>query len=99
MDAAEKFIKFFYQPEIMARFVEQAAMTSPLKETPVDESKLDALFVKSNQFLGDVEVALIHKVYVPPAVDENNRRVANEAFVPGTSAETILSHLDEVYES
>jgi len=99
MDAVEKFNKFFFQPEIMARFVEQAAMTSPLKETPVDESKLDALFVQSNQVLDDVEVALIHKVYVPPAADDNLRRVANETFVPGTSAETILTHLDEVYEA
>jgi multiple sugar transport system substrate-binding protein len=99
MDAAEKFIKFFYQPEIMARFVEQAAMTSPLKETPVDESKLDSLFVQSNKVLGDVEVALIHKVYIPPAADDNLRRVANETFVPGTSAETILTHMDEVYEA
>ena len=99
MDAAEKFIKFFYQPKIMARFVEQAAMTSPLKETPVDESKLDPLFVESNQILGDVEVALIHKVYIPPAVNENLLRVANETFLPGTTAETILAHMDEVYNT
>jgi multiple sugar transport system substrate-binding protein len=99
MDAVEKFVKFFFQPEIMARFVEQAAMTSPLKETPVDESKLDPLFVQSVQFGDDVEVALIHKVYVPPEASDNLRRVANEAWVPGTSAETILEHLDEVYEN
>jgi multiple sugar transport system substrate-binding protein len=98
MDAVEKFVKFFFQPEIMARFVEQAAMTSPLKETPVDESQLDALFVQSIQFGDDVEVALIHKVYVPPEASDNLRRVANEAYLPGTSAETILTRLDEVYE-
>jgi multiple sugar transport system substrate-binding protein len=99
MDAAEKFVKYFYQPSIMKRFVEQAAMTSPLKSTPVDESKLDALFVKSNQFLSDVEVTLIHKVYIPPKVNENLLRVANETFVPGTTVETILANLDEVYKS
>ena len=99
MDAAQKFIKFFYQPKIMARFVEQAAITSPLKETPVDESKLDPLFVESNEILGDVEVALIHKVYIPPAVNENLLRVANETFLPGTTAETILAHMDEVYNT
>jgi hypothetical protein len=82
----------------MARFVEQAAMTSPLEETPVDESKLDPLFVQSTQFGDDVEVALIHKVYVPPEASDNLRRVANEAYLPGTSAETILTRLDEVYE-
>jgi multiple sugar transport system substrate-binding protein len=97
LDAVEKFVKFFYQPKIMATFVEQAAMGSPLKETPVDESKLDALFIKANQYQGDVEVALIHKVYVPPAVDENLRRVASETYVPGTTAETILAHMDEAY--
>ncbi len=41
MDAVEKFVKFFYQPEMIARFVEQAGMTSPLKESVVDESKLN----------------------------------------------------------
>ena len=97
MDSVEKFIKFFYQPEVMATFVEQAAMTSPLIDTPVDESKLDNLFVKSNQMLSDVEVSLIHKVYIPQAVNANLLRVANETYIPGTSAETILAHLDEVY--
>jgi hypothetical protein len=65
----------------------------------VDESQLDALFVKSVQLGDDVEVALIHNVYVPPEASDNLRRVANEAWVPGTSAETILTHLDEVYEN
>ena len=99
MDAVEKFVKYFFQPETMARFVEQAAMTSPLLETPVDDSKLDALFVKSNQFMDDIEVALIHKVYVPAAASDNLRRVANEAYIPGTSAATIIAHLDEVYDN
>lgn len=98
MDTAENFVKFFFQPEIMASFVEQAAMTSPLKETPIDESKLDPLYVQSTKLGDTTEVTLIHKVYVPPAVGENLRRVANEAFVPGTSAETILANLDAVYE-
>lgn len=98
MDVVQKFVTFFYQPEIMARFVEQAAMTSPLKETLVDETKLDPLFVQSINFLGDVEVTKIHKVFVPPAASENIRRVANEAFVPGTSAKDILDHMDDVYK-
>ncbi len=97
MDAVAKFIKFFYQPRIMARFVEVSAMTSPLIDTPVDESKLDPLFVQST-ILGNVtEVALIHKVYVPPAIDEDLRRAAREALVPNTSVDTILSNLDDVY--
>jgi len=97
MDAVAKFIKFFYQPRIMARFVEVSAMTSPLIDTPVDESKLDPLFVQSTMLGNVTEVALIHKVYVPPAIDEDLRRAAREALVPNTSVDTILSNLDDVY--
>lgn len=97
-DAVEKFVKLFYQPKTMARFVEQAGMTSPLINTPVDDSKLNSLFVQTMQFGDKVEVALMHKIYVPAEIDENLRRVANEAFVPGTSAETIIANLDAVYE-
>jgi multiple sugar transport system substrate-binding protein len=100
MDAVEKFVKFFYQPEVMATFVEQAGMTSPLKETPVDTSKLNPLFVQSTSkpFTDDVEVALIHKVYVPLTANDNLLRVANEAWVPGTSAATILANMDACFK-
>ena len=47
MDAVKKFIQFFYKPEMIARFVEQAGMTPPMKDVPVDQAKLNPLFVQS----------------------------------------------------
>jgi multiple sugar transport system substrate-binding protein len=100
LDAVEKFMKFFFTPKVMAMFVEQAAMGSPLKDTPVDSSKLNPLFLQANSsaYQSATEVALIHKVYVPTTVDANLRRVANEAWVPGTSAATILANMDASYK-
>ena len=100
MDAVEKFMKFFFTPKVMATFVEQAAMGSPLKDTPVDTSKLNPLFVQANssEYQSSTEVALIHKIHVPLAVDANLRRVAREALVPGTSAATILANMDACYK-
>ena len=49
--------------------------------------------------MDDIEVALIHKVYVPAEASDNLRRVANESFIPGISAEEIITHMDEVYEN
>ncbi len=98
MDAVEKFVKFFYQPEMIARFVEGAGMTSPLKETPVDESKLDPLFIQSMEFADDVEVAELPDLWVPPQVFDDVARTLSEAYVPGTSVETIITNLDAIYE-
>lgn len=97
MDAVEKFVKYFYSPKVMARFVEQAAMTSPLIDTPINEAALDKLFVQSGTMLDNVDITMIHKVYVPPAAEENVRRAANEAFIKGMTAERIIANFDEIY--
>ncbi len=97
MDVVSNFIKLLYSPETMKNFVEQSAMTSPLIETPVDASKLNPLFVQSTTLSDISEVTMIQKVYVPKNADENIRRVANEAFVPGTPASVILANMDAVY--
>jgi hypothetical protein len=39
--------QFIYQPEVIARFVEQAGTTPPLKDVPVAEAELNPLFVQS----------------------------------------------------
>ena len=98
LDAVEKFIKFFFQSKMIARFVEQAGMTSPLKDTPVDEAKLNELFVQSIKISGTVENVEVPDVYVPPVIFEDFLKVANEAFLPGVTAEKIISSLDTVYK-
>ncbi len=47
MDAVEKFVKFMFQPEMIARFVEQAGMNPSITGVTVDESKLNPLFAQT----------------------------------------------------
>jgi len=97
LDTVEKFVKFFYSQKTMGRFVMDAAMTSPLIDTPVDASKLDKLFVQSNEMLNRVDVTMIHKVYLPVAAGESVRRAANEAYISNMSAQKIIENFDKIY--
>src|SRR5689334_6729607 len=69
MDAVKKFIQFIYKPDMIARFVEQAGMTPPLKDVPVDQSKLNPLFVQSLSL--NAEVAETPDLYLPSKVQAN----------------------------
>jgi multiple sugar transport system substrate-binding protein len=97
MDAVEKFIKFFYQPEMIERLVEQGAMPSPLKTTPVDESKIDPLFAQALA-LSDVDAPLFWELYLPVQKKDAALRALNEGFLPGTDADSLVTSLDEPYK-
>ena len=97
MDAVKRIVQCIYQPEMIARFVEQAGMTPPLKDVPMDESKLNSLFV---QWLNmPAEVAMTPDDFMPPKVQPDFARVSQEAFTPGTTAEKILADLTALYEA
>jgi multiple sugar transport system substrate-binding protein len=98
LDAVEKFVKFFYQPEMIARFVEQAGMTSPLKETPVDASKLNSLFAQTLKWGDSVEAVEVMDLYIPPKAWEDLWKVTKKAFLPGTTAQEILADFDLAWE-
>jgi multiple sugar transport system substrate-binding protein len=98
IDAVEKFIKFFYQPEMIARFVEQAGMTSPLKETPVDESKLNALFVQSLKWGDSVEYIQVMDLYIPDKAWEDLWKLTKKAYLPGITAKEIVADFDLAWE-
>ena len=72
MDAVKKFVQFIYKPEMMARFVEQAGMTPPIKDVPVDQSKLNPLFVQSLKLTG--EVVMIPDLVMPAKVQPDCRQ-------------------------
>jgi multiple sugar transport system substrate-binding protein len=97
MDAVKKFIQFIYQPEMIARFVEQAGMTPPLKDVSVDPAKLNPLFAQSLKM--DTEVAETPDFFLPPKVQPNFAAVSQEAFTPGTPAEKILDDLTALYQA
>jgi multiple sugar transport system substrate-binding protein len=95
MDAVKRFIQFIYQPTMIARFVEQAGMIPPLKDVPVDQSKLNPLFVQALTM--NAEVAESPDDFLPPAVGTDFGRVFTEALTPGTTAEKILADLTAAY--
>jgi multiple sugar transport system substrate-binding protein len=97
LDAIRRFVEFIYQPEMIARFVEQAGMTPPLKEVPVDEAALNSLFVQSLDM--PVDVVMTQDLVVPPAVAPEFERITKLAFVPGTTAEQILEELTAAYQA
>jgi multiple sugar transport system substrate-binding protein len=95
MDAVKRFIQYFYQPSVMALFVEQAGMISPLKDETVDPSKVTPLFTQDLSKIA--EVAETPDFYLPPAVATDFGRVSSEAFTPGTTADKILADLKAAY--
>ncbi len=82
---------------MIARFVEQAGMTPPIKDVPVDPAKLNPLFAQSLNM--DVEVAETPDFFLPAKVQPNFATVSQEAFTPGTTAEKILEDLTALYEA
>jgi multiple sugar transport system substrate-binding protein len=97
MDAVKRFIQFIYQPEMIARFVVDAGMTPPLKDVPVDETKLNPLFAQS--LVMNVEVAKTPDFWLPAKVQPNFAIVSQEAFTQGVTAEKILADLTALYEA
>lgn len=97
MEAVKKFIQFFYQSQMIARFVEVAGMTPPLKDVPVDATKLNPLF--SQSLTMQVEVAKTPDFFLPPKVQPNFATISQEAFTPGTTAEKILADLTALYQA
>jgi multiple sugar transport system substrate-binding protein len=95
MDAVKRFIQYFYQPSVMALFVEQAGMISPLKDETVDPSKVTPLFTQDLSKIA--EVAETPDFFLPPAVATDFGRVSSEAFTPGTTADKILTDLKAAY--
>ena len=93
--AVEKFVKFIFQPEMIARLVEQAGMNPSIKDVKVDESKINALFAQTLNL--NAEVVAISDGYMPGAVATDFGRITQEAFSPGTTAEKILADLTAAY--
>lgn len=97
IDAVKKFVQFFYKPEMIARFVEQAGMTPPIKDVPVDQEKLNPLFVQSLTL--PAEVAKTPDFFLPAKVQPDFAKISQEAFTPGTKADKILADLTAMYEA
>ena len=100
LGAVEKFVKFFYQGEMIARFVEQAGMVPPLKDVPVDESVLSDLFVQTIALGPDVTLLKPHpEAAIPGAVfDSWYAGAYTLPAIPGTTVDEILEFWDTLYD-
>ncbi len=97
IDAVGEFIRYLYQPENIARFVE-AGMVSPLLSVPVDESKVNPLSIKAFTLADTSHVLLQPQDAFPPTIFGEIERVLRSAYIPnGLSAQEILEELDSVY--
>jgi len=97
LDTVQPFIEYLYRPENIAMFVEAAGMLPPLQEVPFDESAVPPLFTQS---LNELDAAVVPTSdMVPPSIvgDAGWYGVTALAFVPGTSAEEILSAIEDLY--
>ncbi len=94
IDAIEKFTKYFYQGENIAMFVEQSAMVSPLKDTPVDESLLDPLLLESGEIgnSNNFKIIRFFDDIFPTQADIWN--IYAKAYIPGVTAAEIIADLD-----
>jgi multiple sugar transport system substrate-binding protein len=97
IDAVKKFIQFFYQPDIIARFVYAAGMTPPIKDITIDQSKLSPLVAQAFNLTSIGDTPATPDTWAPPAVGTDYARIQQEAFAPGTTADKILADLKTAY--
>ena len=81
IDAVEKFIKFIFQPEMIARFVEQAGMNPSIKDVKVDESKLNPLF-RPNAYMHGGSGHYFRHLYARCCHDETLPHYPGSIYVP-----------------
>ena len=94
IDAVKKLIQFLYKPENIARFVITAGMPPPLKDVPIEESKLNSVFVQSLKW-GDS----LHYVSFPPsAPGVDTSQIGKDLWLPTTTAEQIVQGIDQAYK-
>jgi multiple sugar transport system substrate-binding protein len=98
LEAVGEFIKFLFQPENIARVVEGAAVLPSIKDVPVDESKLTPLLIQSLPLVDELTSLPLIEEIVPGPIFELWDKAANDAYVPGMTAEEILESLDILYE-
>lgn len=96
MAEIEQFIKFVFQEEMVARFVEQTGMTPPM-DLEVDEAKLNPLFAQALKLDPTTTRLQQTDAYWPTDKFASIDKVCSSVFIPGTTAEEILEQLDAVY--
>jgi multiple sugar transport system substrate-binding protein len=97
MSAVEAFMKFIYQPAEVGTFVSEAAMPPALNatENAADTNPL-LLQVTNPKWLASVDI--VTPTEIPASVAANLTRALAQAWVPGTSAQSILTSMEAAYK-
>lgn len=97
LDAVRKFIDFLYQPSVIAQFVSQTGMASPLADVDVSGSDLSPIMQESISYVKDVLLIAITDDYVDPKTFDALYKASAGAFIPGATPESIAAELDKIY--
>lgn len=97
LDVVQNFIEYLYQPENIARFVEDAGMVPPIN-VEVNEDVLNPLFVRSLSLPETTTYVFLAELAIPGPVDASWQAFAGDIYIPDSlTAEEILAELDEIY--
>ncbi|MEQ8675248.1 MAG: extracellular solute-binding protein [Aggregatilineales bacterium] len=97
MDVVRDFIQFLYQPENIARFVEDAGMVPPMN-VEVNESQLNPLFLRSLSLPETATYVYLAELSIPAVVNPDWVAFAGDIYIPNDlSATDILAGIDEIY--
>ncbi|MGY0022818.1 ABC transporter substrate-binding protein [Streptomyces sp. YJ-C3] len=95
IDAVEKFLKFFYREDTVARFIKESGRDMALRS---DAVSTDFPLVAAAQRLGsDVGQVLLPDLFVPPAATQPLITATSTSFTRGTSAAKVRSVLEAAY--
>jgi multiple sugar transport system substrate-binding protein len=101
--AVKAFITYFYQPKVLASFVQQAAILPGTAESvaqlPVNKKELDPLFLQASKLVPKTTPVALWDTYVPAAASAGFVRATSEAYTPGTSVSQIISDIKQAYTS
>ncbi|MFF8778937.1 ABC transporter substrate-binding protein [Streptomyces sp. NPDC015140] len=97
IEQVEKFLRFMYRPETVARFVTESGRDMALR---TDAVSTDFPLVGAAQRLGsEVSQVLLPDVYVPPAAAQQLITATSTSFTRGTSAARVRAALESAYRS
>lgn len=95
IDAVEKFLKFFYREDTVARFIKESGRDMALRSDAVSTG---FPLVAAAQKLGsDVGQVLLPDLFVPPAATQGLITATSTSFTRGTSAAKVRRVLEAAY--
>lgn len=92
----QKFVEFLYQPDNLAKFVDQGGMVVAA-DSAVSATPSNALLAQSQTSDYRDSVTFVGASTVPTSIIENLTRAASLAWTKGATADKILAAMDSVY--